>query len=87
MYSSVCSAKFVYVLVKLQMAITFSLIIETGQILYRFGIEFSFLCTAYYGSVVVFVVQNLYMFLVQLQTAPTFALFIETGQILYGFGI
>jgi len=83
MYNSVCSAKFVYVLVKIQLAITFALIIETGQILYRFWIEFNFLCNAYYGSAVVFVVQNFYMFLVKLQMAITFDLVIETGQILY----
>ena len=81
--SSVCSAKFVYVLAKLQMAITFALIIEIGQILYRFGIKYNFLCNANCGSVVVFVVKKLYMFLVKLQTAIAFALVIEIGQTFY----
>jgi len=41
-------------LVKLQMAITFALVIKTGHILYRFGLELNFLSNAYYASVLYF---------------------------------
>jgi len=124
-------------LVKHKMAITFTLIIKTCQILYQFGINWIFftmpvvvvcsrVCSAKFEfvfsktsnshnfrssyqnkanfisiwgtiefslqrllwwCVVMFVVQNLCMFLVQLQTTISFTLVMKTWQILYRFGV
>ena len=58
--------------VNLQTVIIFAVIIETGQILYQFGIKLNFFQNA------VFVVKKLCILLVKLQTAITFVVLIET---------